>query len=195
MKVSTPPSAPTPADVGVTPNAHDDEPAASCVTVRIWPAIVNVPDRVLPLLGAAVIVTVASPVPKAPAATVRKPLLLAEVQPQFICVVTSNVSEPPLAGAVTLAGVTEYAHCPPAPPCVRVTVWPAMLAVPDRGAPPFAAAVRVTTPLPLANAPFVTVRNALLLAAVQSQPGPSVATPNDAVPPAALTLADAGVTA
>ena len=76
--------------------------------------------------------------------------------------------------------------------CVTVTVWPAMVRVPERAAPVLAAALNATEPFPLPLAPEVTVSHAALLLAVQAQPVPldTVTVP---VPPAAAIEALLGL--
>ena len=54
--------------------------------------------------------------------------------------------------------------------CVTVYVWPAIVAVPVRCAPVFAATVTPTAPLPEPVAPEVIVIHGALLAAVHVQP-------------------------
>ena len=73
-------------------------------------------------------------------------------------------------------------------PCVRVTVWPAIVSVPVRLAPELAGTVNVTVPSPDPLVPEVIVMNEALLVAVHVQPGlaPIVI---EAVPPAAFTAA------
>ena len=53
---------------------------------------------------------------------------------------------------------------------MTVNVWPAMLMVPVRAAPGFAATLNATAPLPVPLAPARTVTQATLLLAVQVQP-------------------------
>src|SRR5262249_57369720 len=56
------------------------------------------------------------------------------------------------------------------PSCVTVSVTPAMVSVPDRAEPLFAATENVTVPLSTPEAADVTVMNASLLFAVHAQP-------------------------
>jgi hypothetical protein len=67
-----------------------------------------------------------------------------------------------------------------------VNVWPAIVSVPLRAAPPFDATLNVTDPLPLPEAPFVNVIQASLAVAVHAQVAPAV-TATVPLPPAAST--------
>jgi len=74
-----------------------------------------------------------------------------------------------------------------APACSIVNVWPAIVIVPVRGAPvAFAWTVNSTVSLPDPLAPFVTVTQAALVAAVHAQPAPAV-TVTVPDPPATVT--------
>jgi hypothetical protein len=76
--------------------------------------------------------------------------------------------------------------------CVTVKVCPAMVIVPVRCGPVFAATEKFVVPLPAPLAPAVIVIQVSLLAAVQAQPV-AVATLTDPVPPAAATLCEVGL--
>jgi hypothetical protein len=77
---------------------------------------------------------------------------------------------------------------------LTVTVVPATVSVPVRGAPvPFASIAPCTTPSPLPEAPLVTVIQGTLLTAVQAHPVEAV-TLIDPLPPAAGAFAEVGVT-
>ena len=52
--------------------------------------------------------------------------------------------------------------------------WPAIVSVPVRAAPPFDATLNVTGPLPLPDAPLVSVIQASFAVAVHAQPAPAV---------------------
>ena len=75
--------------------------------------------------------------------------------------------------------------------CVTVNVCPAIVTVPARAAPAFAATVSVTVPLPVPLPPADTVMNGSLLTAVQLQVLAMV-TPTACVPPPAATAALVG---
>jgi hypothetical protein len=70
--------------------------------------------------------------------------------------------------------------------CVTVNVCPAIVSVPVRAAPPFAAIANVTVPLPVPEAPAVTVIQLTPDAAVHEHPLPAV-TAVDPDPPLATT--------
>jgi hypothetical protein len=78
--------------------------AASCVTVKVWPARVMVPVRTPPALVATLNVTEPLPVPLAPEMTVihGTPLLAVQVQPMPVD--TGTVEIPPDAGIDTSGG-------------------------------------------------------------------------------------------
>ena len=74
-----------------------------------------------------------------------------------------------LYGADTLVG--EMAGEQATPACVTVAVWPAIVTEPIRCVPVGLAAIESTTaPLPLPDAPLVTVIHESALTAVQAQP-------------------------
>src|SRR2546422_699086 len=75
-------------------------PEASCDTVTVAPATVNVPVRGMPVLAATVAVTLPLPVPFAPLVIVMKLALLMAVQVQPAFALTGVVSEPPPASTV-----------------------------------------------------------------------------------------------
>lgn len=80
----------------------------------------------------------------------------------------------------------------PPPPSEIVTVWPAMVSVPDCGAPPFAATVAVTVPLPVPEAGLTVTKPALLTAVHVQELSP--VTVIVTVPPLLATVAVAGDT-
>jgi len=78
------------------------------------------------------------------------------------------------------------------PACVTVNVCPATVSVPVRElVPVFAAALKVTDPLPVPLAPAVTVSQVAVLVAVQVQPAAAV-TAVDPDPPEVGTVALVG---
>jgi hypothetical protein len=82
--------------------------AAACETVNAWPAIVSVPERELvPVLAATEKVTVALPVPLAPAVMVIQAAPLVAVQLQPLLVATLELPLPPPEGNEALAGEME----------------------------------------------------------------------------------------
>ena len=84
-------------------------PAAVCVIVTVWPAIVSVPDRSGPLPAATVAVTVPLPVEDA-GLTVMNDALLVAVQAHVLQVVTVIATAPPLLLTEAAAGDTVEAH-------------------------------------------------------------------------------------
>jgi hypothetical protein len=68
---------------------------------------------------------------------------------------------------------------------VTVNVWPAMVIVPVRAAPVFAATVKLTDPGPVPAAPAVIVIHDALLTAVHAQVPPAVTAIAVPAPPAA----------
>src|SRR5689334_22736717 len=77
--------------------------------------------------------------------------------------------------------------------CVTVKVCPAMVAVPVRCAPLFAATMKPTEPLPVPPV-LSSMIQASLLTAVQAQPA-CVVTVTDPLPPAAAKFCDVGLMA
>jgi hypothetical protein len=91
------------------------------------------------------------------------------------------------------SNIRKLAEMPPPPLWLMVTVWPAIVSVPDRAAPVPAATVAVTPPLPVPDAPAPIVMKDALLVAVQAHVLPAV-TAMVTVPPPLPTEAVAGDT-
>ena len=122
-------------------------------------------------------VTEPEPVPELPLLMLRKLLLLEAVHVQVapLVWVTVKVRVPPLAATVTLPGLTLNAHGTTGESCDTLTVRPATVSVPDRCEVPECSAMpTVTEPAPVPELPLVTVRNGVLLTAVQLQVPPAV---------------------
>jgi hypothetical protein len=68
---------------------------------------------------------------------------------------------------------------------LTVKVWPAIVSVPVRAAPPFAAMVKFTVPVPLPEAGALTVSHWALLVAVHAQPAVVVTVTGVPAPPTA----------
>jgi hypothetical protein len=133
-------------------------------------------------LAATVKATLPLPDPLAPEVMVIQLSLLAAVQAQPVPAVTATaVPAPPLLPIDWLVGLIDAAH---PPPCVTVNVCPAIVMVPVRAAPVFALAAKVTVPLPLPDAPVLTVSHGALLTAVQAQPAATVTSIEAPAPPA-----------
>jgi hypothetical protein len=107
-----------------------------CVTVNVWPAIVRVPVRLLPvLLLATVNLTEPFPVPLDPLVIVIQFAVLTAVHVQLGCVVTDTGPPlPPSLSTPSLVGEMEYMQ----PLCEIATGWPATVNVPVRAVPVFA---------------------------------------------------------
>jgi len=119
-------------------------------------------------------------------------VIAVQIQPAFV--LTAVVDEPPPAPIVRVCGLSEYWQ-PLPPPCVTVSVRPAIVSVPVRCEVTVdAATVNVTLPLPLPVDPFVTVIHETLLCDVQLQAA-VVATADDPVPPPPTTANVEGVIA
>jgi hypothetical protein len=69
--------------------------AAACDTVNVWPAIVMVPVRAVPVFAATLYVTVPDPLPDAPPMIVIQPALLVAVQLHPVPAVTFTKLLPP----------------------------------------------------------------------------------------------------
>ena len=153
-----------------------------CVTVKIVPAIVNVPVRtVVPVFGATVKATLPEADPDAPEMMVIHSALLLAVHAQFRPAVTVLIPVPPPPPNVWLVGDTLYEQLAPA--CVTVNVAPAMVSVPLRPiVEVLAATLNPTLPDPDPLAPLVTVIHGALLVALHAQP-PNVDTRLVPVPP------------
>ena len=97
-----PPAAATDCEVG---EIEDVQPAGSWVTVNVCPAIVAVAMRCdVVVLGAALKVTVALPLPLAPLVRVSQAVLLTAVHVQPATVVTAVEGAPPLEPTFCDAG-------------------------------------------------------------------------------------------
>ena len=89
--------------------------AAACETVKVCPAIVAVPVRVVVAVFAATVrPTVPLPLPLAPLATVIQGAALDAVQLQLVPLVTETLADCPAAGALAEPGLIEYEHARPA---------------------------------------------------------------------------------
>jgi hypothetical protein len=160
---ASPPAAGTARVSGDTENVQP----CPCTTVTFWPATVIVPDRVGPVVGAAVKVTVPDPLPLAPDAMVIQGALLDAVHAHPPPVVTETVPFPPADGTVCVSGVAAYVQ----PwPWTTVTVCPATLIEPVRDGPVVPATAKVTVPGPVPLEPAVMVIHGTLLAAVHAHP-------------------------
>jgi len=150
------------------------------------------PDRAVPVVFALTVnSTTPLPVPGVPEVTTIQGTLLTAVQVQPADVVTETMLDAPLEGMFRDGG--ENVNVQP-DSWLTVTVRPAIVTVPARGGPGFAAIDRVTWPLPVPVAPAVTVIHGTLAVAVHAHPAIAV-TSTRAVPPAAPEGIASGATA
>jgi hypothetical protein len=77
------------------------------LTVKVWPAIVNVPERAPPLFAAALYWTVPLPLPLPPDVTVSQDALLPAVHEHPPPADTATLPVPPPAAALPLVGEIE----------------------------------------------------------------------------------------
>jgi hypothetical protein len=144
---------------------------------------VIVPVRPAPELAAAVKVTAPLPVPLAPVLMVIHGVAVVAVHAQAAVVVTfTGEPAPPAIPIDWLAGLIAYEQ-----PlvCVSVNVWPAIVMVPVRVTPELAAAVKLTSPLPVPVAPEAMVIHEVAVVAVHAQPAAVETLTADPAPPAA----------
>jgi hypothetical protein len=80
---------------------------ADWTTVKVWPAIVNVPVRIVPMFCVTLKATVPGPTPDAPAVTVTQSTLDAAVQLHAAPVPTATDPPPAAAGSAWFVGVIE----------------------------------------------------------------------------------------
>jgi len=168
--VPLPPAAPIDCLSGAIMNVHGVD-APSCVTVKVRPAMVSVPVRAAPVFAVTVKPTDPLPVPVSPEVIVsHEGLLLVAVQVQPADVDTAmGVPVPPAAPIDCLSGAIMDVHGVDAPSCATVKACPAIVSVPVRAAPVFAATVKPTDPLPVPVSPEVIVSHDALLVAVHPQ--------------------------
>jgi hypothetical protein len=132
--------------------------------------MVRVPVRAPPVFAAALKPTVPVPVPATPDVMLSHGALLVAVHAHALVVVTDTVPVPPSTGILWLVGAIEYVQGAINAAWLTVKVWPAIVMVPLRAAPVFAAMLRPTEPLPVPDAPDVTVIHGAALAAVHAHP-------------------------
>ena len=146
--------------------------AAACDTVKVWPATVSVPVRAGPGFTAAANASVPLPVPAAAPVSVNHAALVLAVHAHVAAeAVTATEPEPPLSATSCDAGeiVNVHGGGGAAAACDTVKVCPPMVSVPVRAAAVFAATLNATVPLPVPEAPLVTVNHAALALAVHAQ--------------------------
>jgi hypothetical protein len=138
-------------------------------------------------LRSALNVTAPLPVPDDPAVTVNQSAfeLAVQLHPAPVAV-TVTVPLPPRSPTFWLVGAMVKEHGA-SPSCVTVNVCPATLTVPLRPVPRFGSTTNPTDPLPVPDAPEVTMIHKALEAAVHEHV-PPVVTVTDPMPPATATL-------
>jgi len=149
--------------------------------------------RAPPLLAAAATEKLPLPVPEAPLVIVSQlgsPLVAFHEHQLFV--VTCTVAVSPAIARVRLPGATLKLQ--PAAACVTVNAWPPTVTVALRAPPPFAAALTCAVPLPVPDAPSVTVNQVVSLLVVVHVQALPVATAKAAVPPPAAIDWPLGVT-
>ena len=142
--------------------------AADCAIVNVRPATVTAPERSPPALAATVNVTVALPLPLVPVSVIHGTVLDA-VQAQLPDAASMRtVPLPPDDPKLSVEALTVNVQFNAA--CVTVNVWPAIVSVPLRSAPEFAAIENATVPGPLPDPPDVTEIQLAFDVAVHAQP-------------------------
>jgi len=168
VTVAAPASAPRLALPGAIVKVHGGGGVADCVMVNVRPAMVSVPDRSAPLFATTVNVTVESPLPFVVLSVIHG-ALLAAVHAQLACAASiRSVPLPPEAPKFCDEEVTVNVHGSAA--CVIVNVCPAIVSVPVRSDPGLAPIENATAPLPMLDAPEVTVIQLAFDVAVHPQP-------------------------
>jgi hypothetical protein len=168
--------------------------AADWLTVNVCPATVKVPLRADPLLAAIENDVVPDPVPDAPPVIEIQFAFDAAVHPQVPAeAVTAVDPEPPASPTLWLVGEMVNVHGGGVPAaCETVNVCPAAMMVPPRAAPVFAATLNETLPLPVPDAPAVTVSQDAFDDDVHAQLGADAVTVNEPLPPLSVAFWLAG---
>jgi hypothetical protein len=144
-----------------------------CVTVNVWPAMVIVPVRSLSSrFGETAYSTVSDPVPDEPRSTASQSTLTVAVHAHVAAeAVTVTLPLPPSDEMAPVAGDIEKVHGGGGggggAACDTVNVCPPIVIVPVRAAAVFTSTVKATVPLPMPEAPLVTVNHAAFALAVQ----------------------------
>jgi len=139
--------------------------------------------RAAPVLGATLNPTEALPVPVAPEVTVIHGEVVSAVHEHVAPAEMVMAPAPPAAVADWPRGAIAYVHGVP-PACATVNNKPAIVMVPERPPPPFAATRNDTAPLPVPDSPEAIVIQGALLTAVQLQPAAVDTATGAPVPPA-----------
>ena len=104
---------------------------APCVTEKVWPAMVAVPERTPPVLGATLRTTTPPPEPEAPEVTVSHGTLLTAVQGQPLAALTDTLIFPPVSPGEANGGLIEYEQLKP--DSLMLYCWPPAVMNPERG--------------------------------------------------------------
>jgi hypothetical protein len=114
--------------------------AAACDTVNVLPAAVIVPLRAAPEFAATVNDTVPFPVPDAPLETVIHAAFDAALHAQLVAdAVIAIDPDPPVSPTDVSLGAIEKLHGAGPAACETANVCPAIVSIPVRAAPLFAA--------------------------------------------------------
>ena len=132
-------------------------PAATCSTLNVAPAMVNVPVRSVPVLADTWKVALPVPVPDVEPVIVTHDRAFVSDHGQPDWVVTVIVPVPPVVGNDWSVGLSEYRQGPLMPSWVKVKNCPAMLSVPVRAASIPGDTWKPTVPVPEPEADVVRV--------------------------------------
>jgi hypothetical protein len=139
-----------------------------CVTVKVWPPTVIVPERAAPGFATTANDTDPDPLPELVVVIHAAFDVADHAQPVVVLTLNDPVSTEPLT--VRLLGERLKVQLPPAA-CVIVKLWPAIVIEPKRvEAVAFPCTLKPTVPLPVPLAPDVTVMNGALLDDVHAHP-------------------------
>jgi hypothetical protein len=166
---------------GAIENVHG---AACCVTVSVCPPMVMVPLRAAPGFRGALNTTTPFPVPDDPAVMVIQGAFDVALQAHPVPALTFVLPSPPAAAMSTASGDSAKPHGAAA--WVTVKVCAAIVAVPVRDAPEFAATLSLTVPGPVPVPPEAIVIHGAFVTDVHAH-DPPVITEIVEVPPAAAT--------
>jgi hypothetical protein len=152
--------------------------------------MVSVPVRAGPVFAAALKATLPLPVPDAPLVTVSQGAFAAAVHAQdAVDAVTATDPVPPESPTLCVVGPMENVQGGGgAAACDTVNVCPAIVSVPLRAAPVFAAIAKATVPLPVPAAPLLTVSHATFAVAVHAQVALEAVTATELVPAVSATF-------
>lgn len=158
--------------------------------MKVRPAIVAVPVRAAPEFAAAATVTLPLPEPLLPLAIVSQLAFEVAVHAHVGAdAVTATVPVLPSAATLAFVGAMLKVHGAGTAAWLTVNVCPAIVTVPLRAAPVFAAIAIATVPLPEPLPPLAIVSHAAFVLAVHAH---DAVTATDVVPASALTFTVVG---